>query len=261
MMSRELAVLNPILERILEERVVISETGESWPLHSSISVDEGLFIQDVILRIRPHFSLEIGCAYGVSSLFICQTLKDVGAERHIIIDPFQHEFWKGIGLANLDRAGFLSLIKFYSELSYRCLPRLEIEGVHLDFAFIDGQHTFDYVLVDFFYIDKMLNVGGVIIFDDINYPSIRKLCRFILRNLPYSAIGPNVSVSTGKKRIAEQVSNVNQRLGKILRSDITIPDSKIGLPSCNFVALRKNAEDRIGDGTAFNRRWDTHHRF
>jgi Methyltransferase domain len=68
---------------------------------------------------------------------------------------------------------------------------LEARQETFDFAFVDGMHTFDYVFTDFFYIDKMLPVGGVIVFDDVYYPSIRKLCRYILTNLPYEAIGPD----------------------------------------------------------------------
>ena len=40
--------------------------------------------------------------------------------------------------------------------SYQCLSRLTEEHVKIDFAFVDGQHTFDYVFVDFFLIDKNL---------------------------------------------------------------------------------------------------------
>jgi predicted O-methyltransferase YrrM len=266
--SRELAALNPTLKGILQDHTVMSATGERRPLHSAITVDEGLFIQDIIRRIVPQFSLEVGCAYGISSLFICQALKDVGAKRHIIIDPFQmgcnhtgsDAGYEGIGLANLDTAGFSDLITFYAELSYRRLPRLESEGHRLDFAFIDGMHTFDYALVDFFYIDKMLNIGGVVIFDDLWLPSIRKLCRFILRNLPYSAFGPETSISTGRRRMLERAARID-RVGNAVRDDIAIPDSSIGLPSGNFVALRKNAHDLIGEGTTFFRRWNTHHRF
>jgi len=35
--------------------------------------------------------------------------------------------------------------------------------VTVDFAFIDGNHVFEYVLVDFFLIDKLLRPGGAII--------------------------------------------------------------------------------------------------
>jgi len=46
----------------------------------------------------------------------------------------------------------------------------EAQGERIDFAFIDGAHTFDHVLVDFFYIDRMLNVGGIVAFDDVGFP-------------------------------------------------------------------------------------------
>jgi predicted O-methyltransferase YrrM len=211
-MEHGLAALNPVLQRILNERVVITEDGRALPLHSEISTNEGFFLQDVIRQNKPRVSLEIGCAYGIASLFICQALREVGAERHIIIDPFQighdhggHDHggcdpgYDGIGLISLKRAGYVDLICFYEELSHRCLPRLEQENCRIDFAFIDGMHTFDYALVDFFYIDKMLNVGGVAVFDDLPWPSIRKVCRYILRNLPYRAVGPTAAPTKGKK--------------------------------------------------------------
>jgi predicted O-methyltransferase YrrM len=72
----------------------------------------------------------------------------------------------GLGLANLDRAGYARLVEFHDEPSYRALPALEAAGQRIEFAFIDGWHTFDYVMVDFFYVDRMLRVGGIVVLDD-----------------------------------------------------------------------------------------------
>ena len=106
-----------------------------------------------------------------------------------MIDPQQHgPSWRGIGLANVLRAGYGHFTRLIEEPSYRALPELERSGQHIDFAFIDGWHTFDFGLVDFFYIDRMLNVGGVVAFDDANWPAIRKLCRFVNTNLSYSLL-------------------------------------------------------------------------
>jgi NAD(P)-dependent dehydrogenase (short-subunit alcohol dehydrogenase family) len=52
-------------------------------------------------------------------------------------------------------------------------------------GFIDGWHTFDHVLIDFFYIDQMLNTGGVVVFDDVGYPAIKRACDFIITNRNY----------------------------------------------------------------------------
>jgi Methyltransferase domain len=70
-------------------------------------------------------------------------------------------------------ASWISTLNSLSDAS----PGLLEEGIKPDFAFVDGMHTFDYAFTDFFFLDKMLKPGGVIIFDDLGYPSIRKLCR------------------------------------------------------------------------------------
>jgi predicted O-methyltransferase YrrM len=159
------------------------------PLLGAISEEEGNFIQEIIRSARPQVSIEVGCAYGISSLFICEALREVNATKHIIIDPYQSG-WENIGLANLRRAGFADIIDFHEVPSYQYLSRLTEERATIDFAFIDGQHTFDYVLVDFFLIDKLLRPGGIVILDDLSYPSIRSVCRYILTNLRYKCVGP-----------------------------------------------------------------------
>ena len=164
--------LNAVLKRILESGYVTSATGERLTLHSHTLQDEGEFLQQVIQQIKPRTSLEVGCAYGVSSLYICEALAAVGADRHIIIDPYQHEHWHGLGIEHLKAAGYGSLIELHELPSHQALPRLEAAATKLDFVFIDGAHWFDYVMVDFFCVDRMLNVGGVIVFDDADWAGV-----------------------------------------------------------------------------------------
>jgi hypothetical protein len=221
-------------------------------------------------ELRPRSSIEIGCAYGVSSLFICEALAEVGAERHIIIDPYQlgsghkgpDSGYEGIGLLNLKRAGFERIVDFHAEVSFRCLPRLLEDGIKADFAFVDGMHTFDYAFVDFFFLDKMLVPGGAVIFDDLGYPSIRKLCRYIVRNLPYFPIGPAAGRQTkGVKGALKAVLPSLPIVNRLLKPELTEPDAKLGLPLVNYVALRKRSNDVLGDGTNGTRRWDYHQSF
>jgi predicted O-methyltransferase YrrM len=151
-----------------------------------ISQEEAEMLCEVVTDVAPIRSLEVGLGYGFSTIAICGSSDQNAPERkHIVIDPHQSKYWNGLGLKNLSDAGYGNCVEFHEQPSYRCLPELERGGTQLDFAFVDGWHTFDYVFVDFFYIDKMLREGGVVAFDDADWPSIRTVIRYIVTNLPY----------------------------------------------------------------------------
>jgi hypothetical protein len=65
------------------------------------------------------------------------------------------------------------------------IPALIKENVKLDCAFIDGWHTFDYTLVDFFLVDKILKPGGYIAFHDVYGRAKQKVINFILTHRKY----------------------------------------------------------------------------
>lgn len=94
------------------------------------------------------------------------------------------------GLFNLERAGLRDLVAFHNESSHSVLPRLEAEGTQLDFAFIDGLHHFDWALHEFFLIDKMLRIGGLVIFDDLSWPAVQRVLMYVLANRAYEDLSP-----------------------------------------------------------------------
>jgi predicted O-methyltransferase YrrM len=48
-------------------------------------------------------TLEVGCAFGLSSLHICEALRNRPNASHTIVDPLQHERWHSVGIAQLER--------------------------------------------------------------------------------------------------------------------------------------------------------------
>jgi predicted O-methyltransferase YrrM len=220
-------------------------------LRSSITREEGDFLTEIISEIKPKVTLEVGLAYGISALFICQAIKKNPGTRHIIIDPSQNTDWGGLGLYSLKRAGCQEIIDFYEKSSQTVLPQLATNGVKVDFAFIDGWHSFDHTLVDFFYIDKLLTVGGVIAFDDSNWPSISKVIKFIIKNRSYKVFRylpgtlPTIRLdSSFKYHIFMRTKAFFRKVGAF----------RMGIdPNSTCVALKKEAED--------NRRWDFHRNF
>jgi predicted O-methyltransferase YrrM len=184
--------MNKILEEIY--RTCRSETpdGRTVKIGGHVSIQEGHFLQGLIRQLRPTVTLEVGLANGVSALFICDALKEASGERHIVIDPAQNApsptepvSSRGIGLHNLKRAGFESKVEFFEEPSFRVLPQLEMQGRVIDFAFIDGWTTFDFKLVDFFYIDRLLRVGGIVVVRVGWTPAGRKVCKYVATNLSH----------------------------------------------------------------------------
>ncbi len=251
--------MNPVLSNILETGFVQCADGQMVKAHSHIPRQEGEFLQSVIDEVRPGTSLEIGLAYGVSTLFICDALARLPGPRHIVVDPaqFDNEYWKGAGIHNLKMAGYADMIEFYDLPSHLVLPRLESEGRRIEFAFIDGAHQFDYALVDFFCVDRILKVGGVVAFDDLWMPSVQRLCRYIITNRSYSVFryfpggdGKESRVSW-ERRLFQKAVNSSEIIGRTVKPEYARPeiDRALGLPN-QCIAFRKEAED--------DRRWDFH---
>lgn len=172
----------PFLADILATGTTTTDKGERVKVHSSISPEEGEFLQRLVREVKPARSLEVGLAYGVSALYICEALPE--KSEHVAIDPYQQEHWGNAGALALERSERHAWCM--REKSYLALPALLHDKYRFQFAFIDGWHTFDYTLVDFFFIDKMLDVGGIVVFDDAQMPAVNKVVEFIERNLSVS---------------------------------------------------------------------------
>lgn len=50
----------------------------------------------------------------------------------------------------------------------------------LDFAFVDGKHSFPYPILDWHYICNSLRVGGLLLLDDVRATAVALLCRVML---------------------------------------------------------------------------------
>jgi predicted O-methyltransferase YrrM len=235
--------MHPYAARILQSGSMETPDGSVVEINSQISREEGMFLQRLAEEIKPDVSLEIGVAFGISSLFICEVLARIGAAKHIAIDlgPIQKRGSEtldrfGLGLFNLERCGYAHFVEPYAMPSEIALPDLLRHGQRIQFAFIDGWHSFDHALVDFFYVNKMLDVGGVVVFHDAAHPNIRKLVRHVLTYPAYFFYGaaekPKAVFSSKRKGLEKTIAYALFGLRQLY------PDK----PNC--VALKKIAEDQ-----------------
>ena len=115
-------------------------------------------------------TLETGC--GASTVVFAAQ----GAD-HTVISPdgrehrLVREYCRSIGIDD-------GRVSFIDASSDDVLPSL-LTGRELDFAFIDGAHSFPYPVVDFHYIARSLKVGGRILVDDIAIPAVAPAFRFM----------------------------------------------------------------------------------
>jgi predicted O-methyltransferase YrrM len=237
-----------LLDDLYRTRAVPTSDNGWARMNVYIPREEGHFLYSLVRYIKPQVTVEVGMANGLSTAFIAQALADNDQGRHIAIDPFQQTDWQGAGLALLERAGLAELVELRETFSHQALPDLERSGVRAQFAFIDGSHLFDYVLADFLAVDRILDVGGLIAFDDSDWSAVTAVIRYIVANRHYEIAYPDVIIEsapyapTMASRVLRSATRMMPKLAIKLRPDFIDPSHELGIRG-RCVVLRKLAHD------------------
>lgn len=196
---------NPIIDEIYATRVVRDASGNEYDLSAEVDSAEGDYLYRLISSDHSITkTLEVGCAFGLSSLHICEALRNRPGASHLIIDPKQTDVWHGVGVTHLERAGigFFNLISEPSELVLPDLLREQPES--FDFIFIDGWHTFDQTMLDMFYANRLVRIGGYIVVDDCNWESVAAAVSYYMNYPAYEWLrDPAMDARTNRMRVAK----------------------------------------------------------
>ena len=136
-------------------------------------------------QIKARTLVEIGTARGLQSMVWAQYLVDEGIEdgRVITCDiishdercfkiPLEHEklFTRRELWENIEPAENITFVHGDSDVLRQHL----LHGI--DIAYIDGKHTYEYVIKDFSNIFTLMNDGSIIIFDDCDarFPGVMR---------------------------------------------------------------------------------------
>lgn len=180
-----------LLEQIYATGRVEAEDGATVsPFPSGLPREHA---EAITRLVRDHHlvrTLETGMAYGISTLAIGSVHQNRGEGSHIAIDPGQNSHFRRVGRLNVERAGLAAFVTVLVERADSALPRLRAEGVRLDFGLIDGKHLFDFALLDFFYLDRMLEIGGLVAFHDTWKPGVAEVVSYVLSNRAYEELEP-----------------------------------------------------------------------
>ncbi|HML58286.1 MAG TPA: class I SAM-dependent methyltransferase [Ferruginibacter sp.] len=244
--------MNDILEKIFETQKFTNSKNQIINIHSETRKNQCDFLQDIIKNNKFKHSIEIGFAYGMSTLAITEEIVKNGGS-HVVIDKFQNTGWGGNGLDLITQAGYSEKVEFYEEYCYITLPALLEKGRKFDFAYIDSTKQLDWLLVDFFYLDKLLEINGIIVFDDVIFPGIRKLLRYLCQfpNYKVYAQFPTNYNESKSKKLAKSLKLLPYS-EKLLKEEILRTDFELGI-NAHAIALQKIDTDK--------RNWDWHVNF
>ena len=162
--------MNSYLKKVLSENKFTYE-GKDVELIDGIPIEEVEMIYEVMSEYKPKSSLEIGLCHGISSMAICDNLKESNGVNHIIDPGLRINKY---GINNLEKAGLKDNFIHYDDVSEVVLPQLLQNDFKVDFVFMDGWLTLDHLMLDFFYIDKILNIGGIVMFDNCEMSSVKE---------------------------------------------------------------------------------------
>lgn len=153
---------------------------------TKVTPSRGIYLYELCLSVKPKSTLEIGMAYGYSTIYFLASIAKNQIGHHTAIDPYQNSRWHGIGLAHANALAPVtekgSAFRLFEDRSDRIATDLARSKAAFDVIFIDGNHRFDDVLVDFYLYAQLCTVGGYIVLDDMWMSSVRTVVSFVRTN-------------------------------------------------------------------------------
>ena len=139
-------------------------------LFSSLPVD----LDDIVV-------VETGTNRGVSTIVMAQALKDLALDT-VVQTVDCDEGLVATARANVEAAGLGEYVRFHVEDSLAFLSRLTAQVDHIDFAFIDDQHSYGHVVQEISLVcPKVLGRRGKIYFDNTSSGGAAEALRFLRR--------------------------------------------------------------------------------
>ena len=182
------------------------QTGFDGKLHemdgiTKITVSQVKRMAELHEEIRPDLSIETGLAYGFSTLPILDAMNRLAYGHHVSIDPTHVSHWHGIALNAARELGFSDRFTFVDQPSNQAFSDLIVQRKRAQFIFLDGDHFFEAVICDVCLSDKLLDVGGILILNDLWLPAIRSVVSYITQNFTHYRVcsEPNRNIAVFKK--------------------------------------------------------------
>jgi predicted O-methyltransferase YrrM len=179
---------------ILSDRPFVHHDRHGEPKDGGLNRQMGeRFIAELSTIEKPRVA-ETGS--GLSTLMFASL--DAGLVISISPAPDLHE---RINAEAQGRGIDMSAVRFVDDRSETALPLLAlVEGVEIDAGFIDGNHGWPAVFVDFCYLNRMLRPGGLMFIDDVQVYAVAQLVCLLREQTPhYEFVSIDSKMATFRK--------------------------------------------------------------
>jgi predicted O-methyltransferase YrrM len=204
----------PSYEYTISEKVAMEQTKttafemmrqlEGWCTNLKASI-----LIDLIYAIKPQTVVEVGVFGGKSFIPMAHALKQLGKGRAYGVDPWKHTAsavgMEGVNLdywEKLDHEmilnGLLAKINEFGLNDYISIIRASSEEApvinNIDLIHIDGNHSEKTSLYDVKKWVPMVRKDGIVIFDDVDWPSTAKAVAWLDRHCKRVALVQDANI-------------------------------------------------------------------
>jgi predicted O-methyltransferase YrrM len=172
--------------------IKVKEVVEDLPY---MSLKKAQVMQDFIHKHSISSILELGFYHGVSTCYMAAALEVVDQGSIVSIDLESAQKREPNIEELLEKCGYLNAVEFYYEpasYNWRLMKLIEEQTKTFDLCYLDGGHDWYNTGLAFFLVDKLLQPGGWIIFDDLDWTMEHLNAKWALRKPEEERITPQV---------------------------------------------------------------------
>jgi predicted O-methyltransferase YrrM len=143
-----------------------SDIGNAFQIASSFG-KKGRIISTIVRFAGAERCLELGTAYGMSALFIIETLRKTGTTGHLTtLEGYEPQYSLSSSLLK-EQYGDMVSTQFGN--TQDDLPRIAETAAPINFMFHDAGHSGEEYIRDFNSVKNSFAAGAVVLFDDIRW--------------------------------------------------------------------------------------------
>lgn len=172
--------------------IKVKQVVENLPY---MSLKKAQVMQDFIHQHNISSILELGFFHGVSTCYMAAALDEAGGGSIVSIDLESAQKRQPNIEELLEKCGYLNTVEFYYEpvsYNWRMMKLIEEQEKTFDLCYVDGGHDWYNTGLAFFLVDKLLQPGGWMIFDDLDWTMEHLDAKWALRKPEEERITPQV---------------------------------------------------------------------